>query len=584
MLARFLILVGVSTTDHEQRADYSSQATGLCVCFRHPGCTVLASRAEDILNLPDGMGCVIGTLFPRHGPARPIAQHDPHWLDEFRNGDIVTVLRDRFWGSYVSLVLNDMGTAVLRDPSGAMPCYRIDIENGWAFASDVSLLVEAGLLKPAIAWSQIPRYLAAKDLPSVSTALDKVDEILPGTVLWMQAGSCTLVGYWSPWDHVPTGGGNNLVQEGERLRRTIDHCTASWASSTAMPLVTLSGGLDSSIVAAALNVSGQTFSAVTISTGGLGDERAYARAMAEAAGCELTEADYDLAHVDLSKSAAHHFPKPIGHVHELAFHAAAMEAAVRTGASAIFTGNGGDSVFYNSSSLRPVIDCIRAEGLTIRALRALRSVAAITEVSPSGIALGVMKQWRQVHRPYDWRLNLDLMTQDAVKAIAGEKLQHPWLEAKAGRSPGKTGHIALLLRVQNHLEGYFRPYGMALINPLISQPVTELMLSVQTWLMVEGGRDRAIARHAYADRLPAIVRERRRKGSPSAFAIDLMIKKRKEVQERLMDGELVSRGYIDRTSLAAALSQDPAVGQAYVRIMALLDMEAWIAHWQKHGV
>jgi asparagine synthase (glutamine-hydrolysing) len=51
-----------------------------------------------------------------------------------------------------------------------------------------------------------------------------------------------------------------------------------------------------------------------------------------------------------------------------------------------------------------------------------------------------------------------------------------------------------------------------------------------------------------------------------------------------MDGELVSRGYIDRTSLAAALSQDPAVGQAYVRIMALLDMEAWIAHWQKHGV
>lgn len=583
MLTRFLILVGFDGAALQDVADHCGRTTGLSIQFVHRGCVVLASPADVVLDLQEGRGCIVGTVFPRHGPARAIFQQDQHWLDEFRNAEIVTTLRDRFWGGYVALALDGVAPAVVRDPSGAVPCYHTAIERGWAFASDVTLFLDAGLIKPAIAWSQIPRYLAAKDFPSVSTALENVEEILPGTSVRMEAGVSTAVGIWSPWDHVPMGHEDDLDQEGERLRRTIDLCTASWASNVRTPLVTLSGGLDSSIVAAALKRSGREFSAVTISAGGIGDERAYARAMTEALGCDLIETDHDLADVDLSKSAAGHFPKPVGHIHELAYHAAALRAAQAKGASAIFSGNGGDSVFYNSSSLRPVMDCLEARGPGMEALRALKNVAMITDVPTLTVAMEVLKQWRQLHRPYVWRLNLALMTQDASRAIAAEELQHPWLAAQDARLPGKTGHIAFLLRVQNHLEGYLRSYGMALINPLISQPVTELMLSFPTWHMIEGGRDRAVARQAYAERLPAMVRERRRKGSPSAFAIELMIAKRQEVRERLMDGELVARGYIDRTRLAAALSQDPAVGEAYVRIMALLDMEAWIAQWQRLG-
>ncbi|MDI1296251.1 MAG: asparagine synthase-related protein, partial [bacterium] len=179
---------------------------------------------------------------------------------------------------------------MMRDPSGAMPCYIMPISGGWAAASDASLLMSAGLLKPTIAWDEIPRYLAAKDLPATRTAIQHVREILPGTYERLGEGRSGVTGFWSPWDHISPAERPGTVPMEERLRRTVDHCVASWASTTGSALLTLSGGLDSSIVASALGSSKRHFSCVTISTGdGLGNERDYAHAMARAVGSSLIE-------------------------------------------------------------------------------------------------------------------------------------------------------------------------------------------------------------------------------------------------------------------------------------------------------
>jgi len=124
---------------------------------------------------------------------------------------------------------------------------------------------------------------------------------------------------------------------------------------------------------------------------------------------------------------------------------------------------------------------------------------------------------------------------------------------------------------------------MPLVNPLMSQPIVELALSIPSWHMVEGGRDRALARKAYHNAMPPLIRDRRRKGSPSSFAITLLRAKREEARERLLDGELVRRGYIDKAALATALAEEPGVGLGYVRILGLLDMEVWIGHWRRLG-
>jgi asparagine synthase (glutamine-hydrolysing) len=249
-------------------------------------------------------------------------------------------------------------------------------------------------------------------------------------------------------------------------------------------------------------------------------------------------------------------------------------------ADTIFSGNGGDNVFYNSSSVRPLLDCLRAYGPGVAVSRTLRDIADKNEVSKRIVFWEALRQFRNLRRPYAWQQNLALMTAHAKQQLIAHPPSHPWLEQQDGSWPGKAGHVAFLLRVQNHLEGYFRAFDVPLINPLMSQPIVELALSIPSWHMVEGGRDRAVARKAYHDALPPPVRDRRRKGSPSSFAIAVLRANRAEARERLMDGELVARGFIDEDALAAELATEPGLGLGYMRILALLDMEAWIAHWR----
>lgn len=581
MLLQFLIFSSSAQGALDGLIQRAQSATGLRYVTKQQGLTILARSIEDVLIIPGGGGYIVGTLFPKYGPAHRIAPDDPQWLEPLAQSDPIMLLRDRFWGGYVALLVDGDGVTIIRDPSGAMPCYIMPISGGWAAASDVSFFMSAGLLKPTIAWDEIPRYLAAKDLPATRMAIQHVREILPGTYERLGEGRSGATNFWSPWDHISPAERPGVAAIEERLRRTVDHCVASWASTTGSALLTLSGGLDSSIVASALGTSKRPFSCVTISTGdGLGNERDYAHAMARAVGASLIEADYDLAEIDLSVSTARHFPKPIGLIHETAFHAAAMRVARVAEADAIYTGSGGDNVFYNSNSLRPLLDCMRAKGLGAEALQTLRDIAGKLEISSWTVLWQAVRQYRQLKRPYVWQYNLEFMTREARQDIMSRPPSHPWLEAQDGARAGKVGHVAFLLRVQNHLEGYLRPFDMPLINPLISQPIVELALRIPGWHMVEGGRDRAVARKAYHDALPPIIQDRRRKGSPSSFAISLLRRKQKEVRARLMDGQLVARGMVDADALAAALASEPGIERSYMRLLALLDMEAWIGHWR----
>lgn len=338
MLRQFLILSSADPAALDGLVMQSQGATRVRQAVTEQGFAILVRSMDDLVPIPTGKGYVVGTLFSKHGPARCISSEDPHCLDELVHSDPVECLRDRFWGGYVALLVDGGALTLLRDPSGAMPCYRIPIAGGWAAASDVSLLVQAGLLKPEIAWKEMPRFLAARDLPASATAIENVRELLPGTYERIEAGKAKSNSFWSPWNYVGREWPGAEQME-EKLRRTVDHSVASWASTSGSLLLTLSGGFDSSVVAVALGIAKRQFSCLTISTGGgLGNERDYARAMAEGVGARLVEEGYDLADIDLSLSAARHFPKPIGQIHETAYHAKAMRVAGSLGADAIYTG------------------------------------------------------------------------------------------------------------------------------------------------------------------------------------------------------------------------------------------------------
>src|SRR3546814_4606949 len=90
------------------------------------------------------------------------------------------------------------------------------------------------------------------------------------------------------------------VCSSDLLQRLIINCTAAWSASRSQILVELSGGLDSSIVTAALKSADADFSAITFATPDAeGDERVYARAVAARCGIALAEVEHDDHAIDL---------------------------------------------------------------------------------------------------------------------------------------------------------------------------------------------------------------------------------------------------------------------------------------------
>lgn len=583
-LLRYLILVDRSGSSLTQTASRLQEAFPFHVTLAEHHCLILMNVEGEALRLPGGKGVAIGTVFPRHGAAKRIDCNDRQWTEELDGPEPLKTLRDRYWGGFIAVLARDEELELIRDPGGAMPCYFMATSTGWAIASDAEALVRVGLLRPRIAWAEMPRYLTAKDLPSTRTAIEGLHELLAGTSIKLGAHASDPSVFWSPWDYIGEADYWDGADMADRLRRAVDHCAASWASTADQIVSTLSGGLDSSVVVAALARANADQQCITLVTQDrLGDEREYARAMSAHVGVALHEPYFDLADADLSQSVSRHFPKPIGTIHETAYHAAVVRTADGIGADAVFTGNGGDSIFYNSASLRPLFDVLHGQGLGLQALRTFRNICDVTQTSWLSALRETAKFLAVVRRPYVWHRDISMLDADLAADIMARPAAHAWLDSQPRGRPGKVGHVAHLLKVQNHLEGYLRPFDLPMINPLMSQPVVELALSIPTWRMLEGGRDRAAVRRAYADALPPVVRDRRRKGSPSGFAMAVVASKESEVRERLLDGALVRRGFVDPRLIEAAIPKGPVTGRAYVRLLMLLDLEAWISHWQGLG-
>jgi asparagine synthase (glutamine-hydrolysing) len=346
-------------------------------------------------------------------------------------------------------------------------------------------------------------------------------------------------------------------------------------------LLSCSGGLDSSIVAAALAQSGaETIGLTMYGEDPSGDERPYARVLCEHLGVPLVERAYALAAIDIDEPLGRHLPRPTDRSHALAYERAHLETARSVGARAFVTGNGGDSVFGYSQSAAAAADRYLHQGLVPGLAGTLRDICIQTGCSMSEAALSALRLARRAP-VYRCRPDVMFLDPDLAASLGDSMVDHPWLDAPAGALPGKAAHIASILRVQQCLEPA-RGRELPVINPLMSQPVIETCLAVPSWLWRTGGRDRALARSAFRNRLPAAVLGRRIKGGPDGFAAQVLEHFRAPIRERLLDGQLARERIIDRDAIERELADPrPSDGQRRARILEFVAAEAWIGSWSR---
>ncbi len=346
-------------------------------------------------------------------------------------------------------------------------------------------------------------------------------------------------------------------------------------------LLGVSGGVDSSIVAASAVPRTPGLRCLTMAEPGTdGDERRYAGALAGKLGIGLEARLYEVGMTDLARPVLPHCPIPSGsHLMQAiaVVHAALNEEKP---IDAYLTGNGGDNVFCNMHSAAPLADRFLASGPTLGMFATARDLADLTGSPLATVWAHGWRRLRNRRNAHPLRLDLSGLTVESGKAALDPGDRHPWLSAPRGMLPGKKAYVAMLARAQKSIELYPRDSAPPQIAPLLSQPILELGLSIPTWYAVKGGRDRAVARAAFAADLPPLVSERRTKGSPSGFLQRLFDEQMPKAIELLRGGRLVEAGLLDPVYLeraADAAWQDD--GRDH-RILALCSAETWVRWWE----
>ncbi|HWJ58301.1 MAG TPA: asparagine synthase-related protein [Sphingomicrobium sp.] len=576
MSPRYLLILGDDGADRVELIRRVEAGTGLALSFANRCIAALVDRSCQCLAVGE-FGCVLGTLFHRHGPAQALCSLTPTEAAAIAESDGATLLTS-FWGSYVCAIDGSESTRVVRDPSGNFPCYFARADRFVVFAADAELLVRAGVADVAVDYKEIGRQLFRAFVPVPATALEGIKELLAGFALRFPPEGERQEQCWNPWDHVgPRDEDPSATMD--RLSRTIRHSVHAIASGHGRLLLSLSGGLDSSIVAACLAGAAADFVGLTMFTDDpSGDERAFARAICDRLGVPLIERSYRLEDVDLDTAMSANLPRPRDRLQALAFERVHYAVAAEVGASAFITGNGGDHVFGFSQSAAPVADRYLAEGLSANTFSSLLDVCRQTGCN---MVDAIRQAWHLAHARPDYRVrpNPLFLHPDFVAKLGPKAWHHPWLDAPPGTLPGKAAHVATILRVQPNLEPSLGD-AYPVLNPLVAQPIVETCLEIPSWAWRADGRDRSLVRQAFASDLPPIVLNRRVKGTPGRFAAQLLDHFRQPIRDRLLGGRLAAAGIVDAAALERTLAGErPVADLERVRILELASVEAWIDHW-----
>jgi len=559
-----------------------------------PGIIVLTCDSDasghDVVKIGD-YGLIVGSIFSReksggrqHAVQRyAISHHDADLLNI--NGP--SVLIDKYWGSYVAFmsVRSSAATWLLRSPCGDLPCFTLEHDGLQIFSSQLVDWRRLGLSRFSINWSYMMSHLVGA-VHSERTGLNEVTELRPGECLHRLREKTDKRVLWDPVAISQQNINDDWESAAEALRRVTLECTDAWAARHPNILLNLSGGLDSSIVLACLRQapSAPSVTCVTHFSKGHGsDERAYAKLAADHAGCSLIEQER-CAEIDLREMLAARFsPIPEGYMRRVEHSRPEAALAHACGATAIFSGNGGDEIFL--AYLESIVaDHMHRHGISPSALNTTLRLAQIEgatywHVLGRSVFHGIIAgKFDPLGLGYRHR---KLISKEVINWVHREQL----FESRRSQPtktcpPGKLSQIYLLTAHQDCYDPFSRPGDPANISPLLaSQPLIETCLAIPTYILANK-RERALARYAFARDVPAELLQRKGKGNMENHAMQILSNNREFARAMLLDGILVQERLLDRNRLEQALSSQPSgVTSGMTEIFRHLGAECWARGW-----
>lgn len=579
MKCRYIILLGgrLNRNDgYTPRLDRLLYAAGMVCKLESASTRVFVSADVPTLAIP-GHGLIIGQIFSRDGQL--ILQR----LDIDGSAcELINCILRNIWGDYLA-VLTDNGDSsaitLLRDPSGAVPCVYSLADGEGFITSDIGLAVDLKLYRREVDWQAIAHCLNFPHLKTARTALEHVNELLPGSTLTCRGKDVSARSVWSPWCFVQKGVRRKDPRvAAEDIRAAISNVVKALSTGSHRFVVELSGGLDSSIIAICLRDASPraTFCTMVMPVAGT-DERAYARLATEALGQELFPVEVGYDNVRLEFSVPRSSVVPAIGIPQNAINEAWETVGTKYGVASFFSGGGGDTIFCYLKTAAPAADAFRERGV-MAGITAVEDLAVLHRCTV--FKAGRLTLKKLLRRPrMAWKEDPTLLN-PAYVSMASE--HHPWMDAPPNALPGDREKIHDLIGTQLFRDVTLRGMEHSTHFPLLSQPVMEACLSIPTWMWIAGGRNRAVARQAFADRLPRGILDRRSKGSYTGYMATIYKRNKLKMHEFLQEGQLCAHDLLDHSALANFFARDLAPRDlSFLRIFDLCAAENW-ARQQSH--
>lgn len=563
-------------------------------------CADTQAGSFDAVSLANGQGVVVGCLFDAPNCGTSLARVSFGSRESTRISETGgRSLMSEQWGTYVAF-LREVGSnriRVIKDPTGGLPCLSTELRDVTIVFSCVADYVDLGLGSLTINKAYLhARLIIEGDFPYIE-GLNEIARIHGGECVTIDyvnhRKSVRREFYWTPLMFEEA---RNLIEEqhasASAMRAAVKAATHALAARHSRVLTKLSGGLDSSIIAGCLRdapAGTQNTCYTYFIPGNRSSELPWARMAAQHCGVRHIEVPIDPATTDLAP-VLEMLPavEPVMGMSYLQRLTVERPIADETGSTAVFSGDGGDSGFCSLSMSHAVTSYLQRFGPRLEAVRLASQIAARNGTSTQRLLFRSLGEWlagpRRI-RNTEAALNSCVLVAPELRSAIFKRAvpsSHRWFTATQQVVPnGLIDRLGMLPYTPAYYFGNDqRATVIEEVAPLYSQPALETLLRIPLYRHCEGGRDRALARRAFVDDVPAPILARVWKDRAPGFHRDLIRRNRQFLRELFLDGILVREGLLNRNAVEEVLSGAPTRLQVYPgEILAHMDTEVWVRSW-----
>ena len=553
----------------------------------------LPARENAFIRLgPDGAnrtGAIFGTLFKKTtGPqaAARVTSSDAAGVAALDRGGARALLA-HYWGRYVAFLETRGGLAIVPDPAASIPCYYTRASGVTLVFSNLEKCSFLDRSRFSINYEFISALLAYDKIQNGDTGLNEVGELAGGEQLLVTPTGYRIDTLWDPRDVAASRFDLSTGDAACRLRDTVLNVTRTLAREYRDVAVSLSGGLDSSIVLNSLTSPEHhgALSAVHFRPDSAdGSEVRYARAAAEQAGCRIAlipvAPNADLRGVDdypLTARPQRQFLAP-----DLP---ALLPALPRPG-GALFTGQGGDHLFRVTRAPTAFADFVLQNGLSHECAAILLASARLSGQSIWSVLKHTLPLIAGRRPPSAAAASLEgrrtRVNRHATVFMEPERLLPFWALDAGGLPPAKFDQVSTLVHMFQVRDQIDSRGDREVVRPLMSQPLIELCLRLPAWTLSAGGVNRGLARRAFQGLVPELVLQRTTKGYAARYYVDRASACRSEIIDALANGELAARNLVSATDVLALGALEQLTTQpSSSRMLMYYGIEAWLRAWTR---